>query len=189
MRFDDDLALVSVADADGGYVGVVGESQVDDAAFVWRHGFEGDRPSAVRDALGDPAGQVAERVVATLLVARYVHEQIHALAHPLGADEAHDELERAQGLATPSDKQAGVLSVDLNDGAVDLLVVRLLEVDGSQYVHSLDEVFQNLGCDPSEVRGLIDKRDPDSRGLSSDAEDARLSAINDVDFDLAALGV
>lgn len=62
-------------------------------------------------------------------------------------------------------------------------------MDGCQHVHSLYEVFQNLGGDPSEIRGLIDEGDSDPCRLSSDAEDARLSAINDVDFDLAALGV
>ena len=162
---------------------------MDDASLVGRHGLEGNRPSAVRDSLGDPACQVAERVVATLLVPCDVHKQVHALPHPLGADEADYELERPQSLTPATYEQAGVLAVNLDDGAVDLLVVRLLEVDGSQYVHSLHEVFQNLGGDPSEVRGLIDERDPDSCGLSSDAEDTRLSAINDVDFDLAALGV
>ena len=176
-------------DAGGGDVGIVGESQVDDTTLVGRHGFESNRPSAVGDSLGNPAGQIAERVVATLLVARNVHEQVHAVAHPLGADEAHDKLKRAQRLAPPSYQQTGVLAVDLDDGAVHLLVVCLFEVDGGQYVHSLYEVFQNLGGDPSEVRGLLDEGDPDPCRLSADAEDARLAAINDVDFDLAALGV
>ena len=189
LRFDDDLALIAVPDARRGDVGVVGESQVDDATLVGRHGFQGDGPSAVRDPLGDPAGQVSERVVATLLVARHVHEQVHALAHPLGADEADYELQRAQRLTPTTDQQTGVLTIDLDDGAVHLLVVRLLEVNGGQYVHSLDEVFQHLGGDSREVRGLLDEGDPDPCGLSADAEDARLAAVNDVDFDLAALGV
>ena len=159
-------------DARGGDVRVIGQRQVDDSALVGRHGFEGNRPSAVRDPLGDPASQVSERVVTTLLVARHVHEQVHTLTHPLGADEAHDELKGTQRLTPTTDQQAGVLPVDLDYGAIDLLVVRLLEVDGGQYVHSLDEVFQNLGGDSSEVRGLLDERDTNPCGLSADAEDA-----------------
>ena len=170
-------------------VRIVRERQVDDASLVRRHGLKGNRPSAVRDSLGDPTCQVSQRVVAALLVSRHVHEQVDALAHPLGADEADYELESAQRLAPTTDQQSGVLAVDLDDGAVDLLVVRLLEVDGGQYVHSLNEVFQNLGGDSSEVRGLLDEGDTDPCGLSADAEDARFAAINDVDFDLAALGV
>ena len=131
-----------------GYVGVIGQSQVDDSPLVGRHGFERDRPSAVRDALRDPTCQVPERVVPALLVSRHVHEQVYALPHPLGADEAHDELQGAQSLASTAYQQAGVLAVDLDDGAVHFLVVGLLEVDGGQYVHSLDEVFQNLSGDP-----------------------------------------
>ena len=176
-------------DAPRSDVRIVRESQVDDATLVGRHGFEGDGPSPVRDTLRDTPRQVAKRVVATLLVPRNVHKQIDALSHPLGADEAHDELQGAQRLTPPTDQQARVLAVDLDDRAVDFLVVRLLEVNGGQYVHSLDEVFQHLGGDPSEVRGLLDEGDPDPCGLSADAEDARLSTVNDVDFDLAALGV
>ena len=170
-------------------VRIVGESQMDDSTLIGRHGFERDRSSAVRDSLSDPTGQVSERVVATLLVARNVHEQVYALAHPLGTDETHNKLQRAQGLAPTTDQQTGVLTIDLDDGAVHLLVVRLLEVNGGQYVHSLDEVFQHFGGDSREVRGLLDEGDTNPCWLSADAEDARLAAVNDVDFDLAALGV
>ena len=62
-------------------------------------------------------------------------------------------------------------------------------MNGSHNVHSLDEVFQHLGGDASEVRGLLDERDTNPCGLPADAEYARLAAINDVDFDFAALGV
>ena len=62
-------------------------------------------------------------------------------------------------------------------------------MNGGHDVHALHQVFQHLGGDPREVRWLLDERDPDPCGLSADSEDARLAAINDVDFDFAALGV
>ena len=98
-------------------------------------------------------------------------------------------MERAKRLASPADQQAGVLAVHLDHWAVHLLVVRLLEVNGRRDVHPLDEVFQHLGCHASQVRGLLDEGDAHPRRLSADAEDTRLAALNDVDFDLAALGV
>ena len=106
LRLYDDLALVSVSDAGRRYIRVICKRQVYDAALVGRHGFKGDWPSAVHNTLRDPPREVSERVVATLLVARDVHKQVDALTHPLGADEAHNELERTQSLSSPSNQQA-----------------------------------------------------------------------------------
>ena len=189
LGFHHHLALIAMTYARGRDVWVIREREVHDPAFIGRHGFEGDRASAVGNPLGDLACQISQRIVPALLVARHVHEQVNALSHPLRADEAHDELERTQRFTPPADQQTGVLAVNLDDRTVHLFVVRLLEVYGGRDVHALDEVFQYLRCSACEVRGLLDERHPDSCGLSSNAEDARLAAINDVDFDLAALGV
>ena len=175
--------------ARGRDVWVICEREVHYSAFVGRHGFEGDRPSAVGDPLGDLACQISQRIVPALLVAGHIHEQVNALSHPLRADEAHNELERTQRFTPPADQKTGVLAVNLDDRTVHLFVVRLLEVYGGRDIHALDEVFQYPRCDACEVRGLLDERYPDSCGLSSNAEDARLAATNDVYFDLAALCV
>lgn len=162
---------------------------MNNSTFVGRHGFEVDRLSAIHDPLRDPAGQIAERVVAALLVACNVDKEVHTLSHPLGADEADNELERSKRFASPSNQQTGVLAVDLDDRAVHLLVVRLLEVNRDYHFHLLDQVFEHLGGDASEVGWLLDERNTNPCRLPAYAEDARLAATNDVDFDLAALGV
>ena len=189
LGFHHNLALIAMPFAHGRDVWIICERKVYDSAFVGRHGFQRDRPSAVGNPLSDLAGQISQRIIPALLVSRHVHEQVDAFSHPLRADETHNELERSQRFAAPSDEQTGVLAVHLYDRTVHLFVVRLLEVYGGHDVHALDEVFQYLRCDPCEVRGLLYERYPDSCGLSSNAEDARLAAINDVYFDLAALCV
>ena len=91
-RFHDYLALVSVSDARCGDIWLFCKRQVDDAAFVWRHGFESDGASAIFDALSHSLGQIAEGRVPPLLIARYVDEQVDPLADLLGANEANQEL-------------------------------------------------------------------------------------------------
>lgn len=103
---------------------------MNDAAFVWRHGFECDGLSAVFDSLSHPLGQIAEGRIPALLIARYVDEQVHPFSDLLGADEAVQELQGAKSLSAPSDEQSRILAVDSDDGAVYFLAVGLLEGDG-----------------------------------------------------------
>lgn len=91
-RFHDYLALVSVSDARCGDTWLFGKREVDDAAFIWRHGLERDGTSAIFDALSHSLGQIAEGRIPPLLIACYVEEQVDPLADLLGANEADQEL-------------------------------------------------------------------------------------------------
>lgn len=130
IRFYDYLALVSISDARCGDAWVVRKRQMNDAAFVWRHGFKCDGLSAVFDALSHPLGQIAEGRIPALLIACYVNEQVHPFSDLLGANEADQELQGPKSLSSPSDEQSRIVAVDSDDGAVHFLAVGLLEGDG-----------------------------------------------------------
>ena len=162
---------------------------MNDAAFVWRHGFECDGLSAVFDALSHPLGQIAEGRIPALLIACYVDEQVHPFSDLLGANEADQELQGAKSLSSPSDEQSRILAVDSDDGAIHFLAVGLLEGDGCGDAHSFDQILQDFDSRAGHDGRLLDACDADSCRLASNAQYTRLAGINDVYFDFAALCV
>jgi len=104
-------------------------------------------------------------------------------------DEADEELEGPQGLATPPDEETRVVPVDVEDGPAHVLSIGVFEVDQGGYPHPLYEALQYRRRHADDVRGLLQDRHPDPGRLSPDAEDAGLALANYVDFDLGALDV
>ena len=183
------MALVSVSDARCGDGWVVRKRQMNDAAFVWRHGFECDGLSAVFDALSHPLGQIAEGRIPSLLIARYVDEQVHPFSDLLGANEADQELQGPKSLSPPSNEQSRIVAVHSDDRAIHFLAVRLLESDGCGNTHSFDQVLQDFDSRAGHDGWQSNACNADSRRLASDAQYTRLAVINDVYFDLVALCV
>ncbi len=103
---------------------------MDDPALVGGHGLEGYGAAAGGDPAGDLLGQVGEGLVAPLLVSSDVDEDAHALLHAAGGDEGGEELEGAQRLAAASYEEAGIVAVDVEHGASDVVAVGVPEVYG-----------------------------------------------------------
>ena len=182
-------AAFAGAGAAGFDVGVVGEGEVDDAALVGGHGLEGDGAAAGGDPAGDLLGEAPEGVVAALLVAGDVYEDADALLHDAGCDEGGEELERAEGLASASYEEAGVVAVDVEHGAAHVVAVGVPEVYGDLSAREGHDVLEELGGDRHDVGGLFEDGDADLCGLGADAQYAGLAVANDVDFDVLALYV
>ena len=113
------------------------------AALVGWHGLKRYCPAALRDALRHAAGEVGDGVVAALLVAFHIHEHVGAAAEPAAHDEAGDELQRAQGFAARAYEQAGVVALDLKDGAAALFAVRLFEIHFGRHFHLVQQRVQH----------------------------------------------
>ena len=160
-----------------------------DAALVGGHGLEGDGAAAGGDPAGDLLGEAPEGVVAALLVSGDVDEDADALLHDAGSDEGGEELEGAEGLAAAAYEEAGVVAVDVEYGAADVVAVGVLEHHGHVHAGEVYDVLEDLGRDLDYVGGFFEYGDADLCGLCADAENAGLAVANDVDFDVLALYV
>ena len=134
-------------------------------------------------------GEVPEGLVAPLLVSGDVDEDADALLHDAGGDEGGEELEPAEGLAAASYEKAGVVAVDVEHGAADLVVVGVPEHHGHLRAREGDDILEYLGRDGHDVGGLFEDGDAYPGGLGADSEYAGLAVANDVDFDVLALCV
>ena len=161
---------------------MVGQGHVDDPTLVGRHGLESDGASIVYDPLRDTFGHVRHGVVPSGLVAFDVDHQIDPCPQTPTGKELHDKLERLQGLAASSDQEARVLALNLEYGAIQVLVVGLFEVRRRLDVHLGKEVPQDIGGGGDHLVRRLQKRDAHPGRLAPEAEQPGLSSTNDVDF-------
>ena len=91
---DDDAAGVTFADALGADVFAISEGDVNDAAFVRRHGLERNGAAIVAHLLRNAQGKRAQVFLAALAVVFGVNDDAHAVLGAMPDDEAHQQLER-----------------------------------------------------------------------------------------------
>ena len=122
----DDSTVIAFADARRFNLGVLGQGEVDDPPLVRWHGLQRDRSTRLVDSPRNSAGQVPQRLVPAFLVPGDVEEQVDSLADFAAGQKADHELEGSKGLASPPDQKAGVIAVNVEDRAADVLSVGLL---------------------------------------------------------------
>ena len=83
--------------------------------------------------------------MSALLIAFDVDHQVHAVVEPLAYDESDEELQGLEGLAFSSDKQPSVVALDLENGAVKVIVVHLLQCEHDFGVHQREERLDDFG--------------------------------------------
>ena len=91
---------------------------MDDATVSRGHGVEGDRISIGDRALGHALSECAQLVHAALAVLCNVEGNPGGAALGSAEHHVHEELKRAQRLATVSYEQPGVLALDIDHGLV-----------------------------------------------------------------------
>ena len=188
-RFDYYAPSVTDAIANGIDVGVVRQRHVYYAALVRGHRFQCNFTSAGRDTARVSLSEVAESLVATLLIPRHVYKQVNPVPKPSTRDETDQELEGSQGLAPAPDEQAGVVAIDIEDRSTDIVPLRVDECNCGGHIHQRDKTLQNVGGGYNRVGRLIEDRNSDLRGLSADSENSGLALANDVYFDVRTLDV
>ena len=183
------LASISLARTGGAHIRVVRQRHVDDAALAGRHGLEGDGATAGRDAPGDALGQNGERLVASLLVASNVHEEVHPVSELPSGHVADQELESAKRLPAAADEEPRVIAVDIECGSSHVLALDLPEGHGRGHTHERYQILQDFrGCGHN-VRRLVQDGHAHPGGLATDPENTGLARANDVYFDVLALDV
>ena len=127
-------------------------------------------------------GQMGTFLVLVLFVMKFLWKPI--------LDALEDRRTRiAEGLAAASYEEAGVVAVNVEDGAAHVLAEGVPEVHGHVSAGEGHDVLEDLGCDGDDIGGLFEYGDADLCGLCADAENAGLAVANDVDFDVLALDV
>ena len=183
-----DLAGVADSIALGGDVGMIGQREV--SALVGRHRLQRNGSSGIGDTTGHSMSHVGQRLVAPILVAFHVNHYIDALAGLMAHDVLDHELNRIESLALPSYQETGVVALNLENRAIQGLVVQLLERKGGVHVHHRKQRLKDFRGDGYAVgRIIIEKRNADNCGFCAYTEDTRLPPANDGDFYVAAFGV
>ena len=189
LRLDYYLSAISDSHALGGHVGMLGQGHVDRTPLVGRHRLQGYGASGRADSLGDSMREIGQRLVAPLLVAFDVYEQVRPFVELAGGDEPHEELESAEGLAAAANQEAGVVAFYVEHGAAQIFVVGLLKSDYGLHAHLRYQILKYLGGDVHDVGGLFEQGHADLCGLGADAQYAGLAPANDVYFYLTSIGV
>ena len=183
------LTPIAESAADGGDAGIVCKGHVHDAALIGRHGLQSNRAARGGDALGHALGHVGQRLVTPPLVTGDVDEYSDPLAQLAACDETHQELESPQRLAAAADQKPRVVSVDVENGAANVLLVGAPEVYNNRNLHRRDEVLQYFGGYPHHVRWRVQDGYAHPGRLTAKAQNPRLATANDVYFHVRAIDV
>ena len=135
LELYDYLPGISYSRALGNYRRMVGQSKMHDPAFVRRHWLQCDSAPRILYTTGYTVRHIRKRLVPSFLVAFYVYHHIDPLTDLVAHDVLDHELNRVERLTLAAYQQTGVVSFDLEDRAVERLVIHLLERESRVHTH------------------------------------------------------
>jgi hypothetical protein len=127
--------------------------------------------------------------MSTLLVAFDIDHQVDPIVQLVAYDVPDQELERLESFALTPNEQSGVVAFNLEDRAVQVFVVHLIESQHNIRVEEVYKGFDHFGRDRYAVRSRLDHRHSYYRRLRAYTEYPRLASTNDVYFYVAAVCV
>ena len=188
LRADDHLAGLALTDAFSNDIGVVGQSQMNNAPLISRHRLQGKGGAFSLDPFRHLLGKRLQGLVAALLVTFHINDNGHPGLNLLPNQKPDNILQSGQSLSPPPDKNAQVIALDIEGyrrGGTCFLSHRWrsLRLNGGGHSEQLEQLLDDISGDRRRITpGLGYRRHPDDGLLSPNAQNTGLTFSYNVDF-------